>query len=294
MSFNSSGTFTINTAGQPVVQDTTIDPSVFNALTADLATGLTSCAIRYAEWAGTAGGTANALTLTPATAITAYSSGQAFTFKAGAASNTGAATVAISGLTTKAIQNQGSALTGGMIRANYYYRIFYDGAAFQLSPIEVLMSPRDMAPTSIVNTWSSGGGTPVGISAGRYTPLYAKNTLSGALNAGVYSQIVSVTGSGVVDVIAVKREDGTSRTIGCKVVVDGNTVFDASDATTASAGAGFWVVNNGTFYNDAGTTPFSAPQNQSFCFYSSLVISVKSSLTETDKVSLYTQYRQTS
>lgn len=43
MSFNGNGVFLINTAGQPVVSGTTISSSVFNALTADLAAGLSNC-----------------------------------------------------------------------------------------------------------------------------------------------------------------------------------------------------------------------------------------------------------
>jgi len=42
MSFNGSGTFLINTAGQPVVSGTVISSTAFNALTADLATGLST------------------------------------------------------------------------------------------------------------------------------------------------------------------------------------------------------------------------------------------------------------
>ncbi len=42
MSFNGSGTFSINSSGQPVVVGTTISDTVFNALTADLATGLST------------------------------------------------------------------------------------------------------------------------------------------------------------------------------------------------------------------------------------------------------------
>lgn len=42
MSFNGTGTFNINTSGQPVVTGTTISSTVFNALTADLANGLTN------------------------------------------------------------------------------------------------------------------------------------------------------------------------------------------------------------------------------------------------------------
>ena len=43
MAFNGSGVFDIDTAGQPVVDGTTIDATVFNALTADLASGLSTC-----------------------------------------------------------------------------------------------------------------------------------------------------------------------------------------------------------------------------------------------------------
>ena len=42
MSYNGSGTFNINTSGQPVVGGTVISSTAFNALTADLATGLST------------------------------------------------------------------------------------------------------------------------------------------------------------------------------------------------------------------------------------------------------------
>jgi len=42
MSYNGSGTFQINTSGQPVVTGTVISSTAFNALTSDLATGLTT------------------------------------------------------------------------------------------------------------------------------------------------------------------------------------------------------------------------------------------------------------
>jgi hypothetical protein len=87
------------------------------------------------HWGGTAGGTANALTLSPSLAITAYAAGQVFWFKAGAAANSGAATVAISGLSTAAIQNNGAALVGGEIQANSWNVLLCDGTAFQLLPL---------------------------------------------------------------------------------------------------------------------------------------------------------------
>jgi hypothetical protein len=42
MSYNGTGTFVINTSGQPVVSGTTITSTAFNALTSDLATGLST------------------------------------------------------------------------------------------------------------------------------------------------------------------------------------------------------------------------------------------------------------
>lgn len=83
------------------------------------------------KWCGTAGGTADALTLSPSPAITAYAAGQSFRFIAGASPNTGAATVAVSGLSAKAIQNNGSALAAADIAAGKMYEIIYDGTQFQ-------------------------------------------------------------------------------------------------------------------------------------------------------------------
>ena len=54
MSYNGSGTFVINTAGQPVVTGTSISSSVFNALTSDLATGLSTAITKDGQTATTA------------------------------------------------------------------------------------------------------------------------------------------------------------------------------------------------------------------------------------------------
>lgn len=54
MSFNGSGTFLINSTGQPVVAGTTISASTFNALTNDLATGLTTALTKDGQTTPTA------------------------------------------------------------------------------------------------------------------------------------------------------------------------------------------------------------------------------------------------
>ncbi len=43
MSWNGAGVYSINTAGQPVVSGTVISATVFNALTADIAAGISNC-----------------------------------------------------------------------------------------------------------------------------------------------------------------------------------------------------------------------------------------------------------
>jgi hypothetical protein len=171
LSFNGTGTFTQATA--PVVAGTVISSTNYNTQNTDFVNGLSNVICKdgqtqptanlpmatyrhtgvgnavartdYAAtgqvqdgsftWCGTAGGTADALTLTPSPAISAYATGQRFQFKASSSANTGAATVAVSGLTAKAIQLNDAALVAGDIAANKYYEILYDGTAFQLTRV---------------------------------------------------------------------------------------------------------------------------------------------------------------
>lgn len=170
MSFNGSGLFEINTAGQPVVNGTAIDPTVFNALTADLATGLSTCLTKDGQttptanlslgnnkivnlaagtartdaaslatiqdgtgvYCGTAGGTVDALTLSPSPAIAAYAAGQKFWCLTSGA-NTGAVTVAVSGLAAKSVKKNGTtALVANDLLAGAMIGLEYDGTNFQI------------------------------------------------------------------------------------------------------------------------------------------------------------------
>ena len=117
-------------------------------------------------WCGTAGGTADALTLTPTPSITAYAAGQTFRFIA-ASANTGAVAVAVSGLAAKAIQLNGSALSASDIESGKIYALTYDGTQFQLtrlSPAASLVASdigtnvqafdADTAKTNVAQTFS--------------------------------------------------------------------------------------------------------------------------------------------
>jgi len=131
----------------PATSGTPINPSDWNTLRSDIANALThaptSTRALYPTagqvqdqaftWCGTAGGTANALTLTPTPAITAYAAGQVFRFIAGSSANTGAATMAVSGLATKAIVDQaGIPLISGAIAPSGALTVTYDGTSFRL------------------------------------------------------------------------------------------------------------------------------------------------------------------
>lgn len=171
MSFNGSGLFQINSAGQPVVNGTTIDATVHNALTADIATGLSNVICKDGQttptanipmgnnkitglapattrtdaaslatiqdgtgvYVGTVGGTADVITLTPSPAIASYTAGQTFRFIA-SGDNTTNVTVNVSGLGAKAITKNGAvALVAGDLKSGAMIECTYDGTRFILA-----------------------------------------------------------------------------------------------------------------------------------------------------------------
>jgi hypothetical protein len=168
MSYNGSGVFTINTAGQPVITGTTISSTTFNNLTADLATGLTTALTKDGQSTPTAnigmgafkitnlaagtvasdaarldqvqGGAATFITVagtdtltgTTTPALAAYATGNQFSFLV-ANTNTGAVTLNVDGIGAKAITRTGTtALVAGDMVAGQAVEIIYDGTRFQL------------------------------------------------------------------------------------------------------------------------------------------------------------------
>ena len=168
MSFNGSGTFQINTAGQPVVTGTTITSTAFNALTADLATGLSTCITKDGQTTptanipmgankitGLAAGTAatdaanlsqaqstatkllsvsgtDTITASGSPTVAAYATGASYYFSP-AATNTGAVTINIDSLGAKSITKNGTtALAAGDLTSGKVAFVVYDGTQFQL------------------------------------------------------------------------------------------------------------------------------------------------------------------
>ena len=241
MSYNGSGTFNINTAGQPVVTGTTITSTAFNLLTADLATGLTTALTKDGQTTPTANipmgafkitglgaGTAatdaaqygqlqaGATTIATVTgtdtltgsltpAIAAYATGNLFSFVA-AATNTGAATINLNSLGAKSITKQGStALSAGDIVSNQLYLIEYDGTRFQL------INPSSVSGVLSVS-FGSTGLTPSTATNGAITvagTLAATNGGTGLTSLGTGVATFLGTPSSANLLAAVSDETGT-------------------------------------------------------------------------------------
>lgn len=91
-------------------------------------------------WCGTAGGTADAITLTPTPSIDAYRAGQRFVWIASASPNTGAMTINVSGKGGKDAQNDGAALAAGEHAADKMFIGIYDGTAIQIQRVRLWLS----------------------------------------------------------------------------------------------------------------------------------------------------------
>jgi hypothetical protein len=279
MSFNGTGTFVINSSGQPVVSSTVISATVFNALTADLATGLSTCitkdgqttptnnipmggfkitglgaatvgtdAVRLSQLqAGTAqllavSGT-DTLTALGTPTLTAYATGNTFYFVA-AATNTTSVTLNVDGLGAKAVTRHGStALVAGDILAGEVCLVVYDGTRFQL-----------LNPGSYTNLNVSGV---LSLAAGAVgTPSLAA---SGDLNTGLWFPAADTIAASVGGVEALRVNSAGVLSLVNNPTLSGGTVngvlyLNGSKAATSGSD----LTYNGTnlaLGGSAGTTP---------------------------------------
>ena len=243
MSYNGSGTFLINSAGQPVVPGTTITTTAFNALTADLASGLTTAMTKDGQTVPTANilmggfkltglgaGTsatdaaqfgqlqnapvatlitvsgADTITGTLVQTLTAYATGQQFSFVA-AGTNTTAVTLNIDGLGAKAVTRTGAvALAAGALVSGQMAIVEYDGTRFQL------------------------------INANAFTNL----TVSGALTVGTtlaVTGVATLTAQPVLSSLTASQavfSDGSKGLVSNAITGTGNVMMSASPTTTGT------------------------------------------------------------
>lgn len=254
MPYNGAGSFSPPSASFPEVPDTLIDANRYNPVILDLASGLTNAVTKDGQttitanipmngfkmtnlgaatartdssnlgnlqdgtgvYVATVGGTADAITLAPSPAIAAYTAGQTFRFLA-TGTNTGAVTVAVSGLVTKEIRKNGAtALDAADIVAGMMAQINYDGTYFYLVSANTaamtgtVLTNATLAGTTTINVGAtltapvlSGSvtgtytlaGTPTLTSPTINTPTITSPTITGA-GAGALVLIETKTASG--------------------------------------------------------------------------------------------------
>jgi|LakMenE01Jun11ns_1017448.scaffolds.fasta_scaffold9959246_24 hypothetical protein len=272
MSFNGSGTFVINSAGQPVVANTVISATTFNALTADLANGLSTCITKDGQTTPTANipmggfkitnlatGTAAtdaatvaqiqsngaALvtvtgtdtlvgTLTPA--LTTYVTGAVYYFIA-PATNTGAVTLNIDTLGAKNVTRDGTtALVAGDITSGEMVAVVYDGTRFQLiSAVNSVTNLNVSGTLTVAGATTLNGNLQVG-NAGA-------DTVNFQASGWTLTNNVSVTGTWA-DIGTITTADINGGTI------DGTTIGGGTAAagtfTTATATTGNITTVNAT------------------------------------------------
>ncbi len=259
MSFNGSGTFQINTAGQPVVAGTVITATAFNALTADLATGLSTCVTKDGQTTVTAnlpmggnkltglgagtlgtdsarlsqvqGGVTSLLGVSGIDTIsgsgspqvTSYVTGQMFWFVA-SGTNTGATTLNIDSLGAKNITRGTAALAAGDIISGAVALVVYDGTQFQLLSI--------IRSIQTNGTIASAGTTNIGAANAEYLAVSGTTTITAfdTVAAGIYRVLK-------FDGILTLTHNGTS------LILPGS----ASITTAANDVAGFRSLGSGNW-----------------------------------------------
>ncbi len=159
-----------------------------------------------------------AITLSPA--IAAYANGMVFRFKAGTA-NTGGATLAVNGLTAKAIvKNFNTALATGDILAGQLVEVQYEsiGDNFQmLSPIATVPGATYKSGTTTKNAGDASTTQTIAHGLG-VTPKFVRLVARTAINAGALNQPHHV---------AEARYNGTTQS--------SQSVYNGSNVTTVDA-----------------------------------------------------------
>ncbi len=146
----------------------------------------------------TSGGSANAQTLTYATAPAAYVAGQLFSFIAGIA-NTGAATLNVNGLGARTVLLGGGALTGGELQAGQVVTLAYDGTQFQIlsaaPPQASSFGFRNRLYNGGMEIWQRGAGGSAVIAVAASASAYTADRfalITGASQASSVSQVAGL------------------------------------------------------------------------------------------------------
>ena len=137
--------------------------------------------------------------------------------------------------------------------------------------------------TSIVNS-DSAGGTLSGVHLDLERGC---KQVPGGVTAGVLATVLTLSGRGSLNFVSAWAVDTTLRTIRLVVTIDGTVIFDSTSSSTGVQGTG--IVAVGASGVQASAT-IGVPHFQPIRFYSSCLVQIASSLTETNKVTCNLNY----
>jgi len=209
-------------------------------------------------WCGTMGGAADAGTLSPTPAITAYAAGQRFAWKASTNTNTGAMTIAISGLATIAAQSDRTALAAGdHVASDIYVGILDTTSTMQImkfAPTSVSAATTSAAgivelSTSAENLAGTAVTSPTVAGVREMTSLVPQNIQAGNYTAVLLDQgkhIYHASDAGASDTYTIPANASVAYPIGTAltfismssatvaIAITSDTLYLAKDGTTGS------------------------------------------------------------
>ena len=153
-------------------------------------------------WGGTAGGGADAITIAPTPAITAYAVGQKFFWIASGSANTGAATIAISGLTAIAMQDGGAALAAGVHAAGKVFMgVLNTTSTVQIMQVQSSGDPLTISALTVNGTSQFSGAIIQGVNGTGYDATFFGDTPGAYLMWDQSADKLLTAGGALVDIV---------------------------------------------------------------------------------------------
>jgi len=153
-------------------------------------------------WGGTAGGGADAITIAPTPAITAYAVGQKFFWIASGSANTGAATIAISGLTAIAMQDGGAALAAGVHAAGKVFMgVLNTTSTVQIMQVQSSGDPLTISALTVNGTSQFSGAIIQGVDGTGYDATFFGDTSGAYLMWDQSADKLLTAGGALIDIV---------------------------------------------------------------------------------------------
>ena len=188
------------------------------------------------RWGGTSTGSANAHVLSPTTSITAYAIGQSFVWKAGY-TNTGAATIAVSGLSAIAMQKQGAALDANDVLLNKFYTLVLD----TLTTAQLMVGNANLAVLATLATLATTATNQSGGTVAATTISASSSILSSSATGG----IGYATGAGGTVTQNTNKNQPVTLNKACGTITTSNSNLNAGAETVFALTSSAFDVDDG-------------------------------------------------